>query len=75
MQARIVLALGVLGLLMGCSSPEASRARGGAAGGDVGNRARVELHEGSEIYYGTPVLIPAGARGGAAPGSRGRPAG
>ena len=74
--ARIVLAMGLVAILMGCSSPEASRARGGTPGGDVGNRARVELHGGSEIYYGTPVLIPDRARGGAASGSRGaRPAG
>ena len=74
-RVRIALAAAVVAALAGCGSPEASRARGGAAGADVGNRARVELHGGSEIYYGTPVLIPDRARG-AAPGGRGtRPSG
>jgi len=49
---------------VGCNSPEATRVRGGAAGGDVGNRGQVELHAGSEIYYKTPLLIPEQARGG-----------
>jgi hypothetical protein len=71
-----LLALVIASGAVGCGSPEASRARGGGAGGDVGNRARVELHGGSEIYYGTPVLIPGQARGGPAPASRGaRPSG
>jgi hypothetical protein len=74
--ARVVLAAVLLAGLTGCNSPEASRARGGGAGGDVGNRARLELHGGSEVYYGTPVLIPNQARGDAGSGSRGpRPSG
>ena len=39
--------------LAACASPEATRARGGGLGADVGNRdAVVEMHEGSVPYYG-----------------------
>ena len=73
---RLIVAAGILLFLTACNSPEASRVRGGSTGGDVGNRASVELHGGSEIYHRTPVLIPDRARGGTASGSRGaRPAG
>jgi hypothetical protein len=48
-----------LGLLAACDSPEASRARGTGPGGDVGNRGRVELHAGSDMYHGTPVVVSA----------------
>jgi hypothetical protein len=42
----------------GCTSPEARRTRGGGSGGDVANRPeQVRMHEGSQPYYGTPVLI------------------
>jgi hypothetical protein len=42
-----------------CSSPEASRTRGGGAGGDVGNRAAtVEIHAGAQPYYHTPCQLP-----------------
>lgn len=51
--------VGLLALLAACDSPEASRGRGTGAGGDVGNRGRVELHGGSQIYYGTPVVVSA----------------
>jgi hypothetical protein len=54
-----LLPLALAGLLAACDSPEASRSRGGGAGGDVGNRGRVELHGGSEMYYGTPVVVSA----------------
>jgi hypothetical protein len=44
----------------GCTSPEATRQRGGGPGGDPNNRpALVKMHEGSQQYYETPVLIPA----------------
>jgi hypothetical protein len=44
--------------LLGCGSPEASRTRGGGAGGDVGNRREVvRMHEGSRPYYRTPDRI------------------
>ena len=52
----------LLMLLMGlgaCTSPEASRTRGGGAGGDVGNRdAVVEIHDGAQPYYHTPCRLP-----------------
>ncbi len=52
----------VLLLLLGlgaCTSPEASRTRGGGAGGDVGNRdAVVEIHAGAQPYYHTPCRLP-----------------
>ena len=42
-------------LLAACSSPEATRTRGGGPGGDVGNwEPPVELHAGAEPYYDTP---------------------
>jgi hypothetical protein len=54
-----LLPLALAGLIAACDSPEASRARGVGAGADVGNRGRVELHGGSEMYYGTPVVVSA----------------
>jgi hypothetical protein len=54
-----LLALSFAGLLAGCDSPEASRSRGGGAGADVGNRGPIELHGGSQVYYGTPVVVSA----------------
>ncbi|HWP35791.1 MAG TPA: hypothetical protein VNM66_09355 [Thermodesulfobacteriota bacterium] len=56
--ARLVLVLLLIasGLLAACSSPEASRVRGGGPGADVGNRdAQVEMHAGSKPYYNTPL--------------------
>lgn len=42
----------------GCTSPEATRQRGGGPGADPNNRpALVRMHEGSQQYYETPVLI------------------
>jgi hypothetical protein len=51
----------LLGLLVGgCESPEATRARAGGAGADMGNRSEnVRMHEGSNPYYKTPQLSPA----------------
>jgi hypothetical protein len=44
--------------LGGCESPEATRTRGGGPGGDIGNRpTNVRMHEGSEPYWETPVVI------------------
>ena len=41
--------------LAACSSPEASRTRGGGAGGDPGNHgAVVRMHAGARIYNRTP---------------------
>ena len=52
----------LLMLLVGlgaCTSPEASRTRGGGAGGDGGNRdAVVEMHAGAQPYYHTPCRLP-----------------
>ena len=64
MQATVLLAVLALG---GCRSPEASRSRGGGAGGDVGNRPTsgnaaapgpVLMHEGSDPFWKTPVRHP-----------------
>jgi hypothetical protein len=53
----VVLALG----LGACSSPEATRTRGGGRGADVGNRgAVVEIHAGARPYYQTPCRIATG---------------
>jgi hypothetical protein len=42
----------------GCTSPEATRSRGGGAGGDVGNRPQnVKMHEGSDQFWMTPDRI------------------
>ena len=41
-----------------CHSPEATRKRGGGAGGDPGNRdAVVEIHQGAEPYHDTPCRM------------------
>ena len=63
----LLLGLAVVGLLAACESPEASRRRGVGAGADVGNHGRVDLHGGSEIYHGTPVVVSA-PKGATAPG-------
>jgi hypothetical protein len=44
-------------LLTACSSPEATRTRGGGPGADVGNRGSpVELHAGAQPYHNTPCV-------------------
>ena len=44
--------------IAGCTSPEATRQRGGGPGGDIGNRPeQVLMHEGSRQYWETPVRI------------------
>ena len=54
---RIVI-MGVL-LLLGCTSPEVTRTRGGGPGADVGNRQEVvRMHEGARPFENTPKLIP-----------------
>jgi hypothetical protein len=46
------------GLLVGCTSPESKRTRGGGPGADVGNRpAIVKMHEGSRPFWNTPDRI------------------
>ncbi|MCL6640130.1 MAG: hypothetical protein K6T92_02040 [Candidatus Rokubacteria bacterium] len=53
----LVLALAVLAATA-CTSPEATRQRGGGPGADPGNRGQVVLmHEGSRPYHDTPRLI------------------
>jgi len=59
MRRPLLVGLAVIGLLAACESPEASRHRGMGPGADVGNRGRMDLHSGSEIYYGTPVVVSA----------------
>jgi hypothetical protein len=45
----------ILAAVAACASPEASRARGGGAGADLGNHgAVVRVHAGNKIYYKTP---------------------
>jgi hypothetical protein len=57
---RLALLCGVLLGIVGCTSPEATRTRGGGPGADVGNRTEeVRVHLGSDPYWDTPVLIPA----------------
>ncbi|HEX6309626.1 MAG TPA: hypothetical protein VFZ69_15735 [Longimicrobiales bacterium] len=54
---RSAFALLLLGAAA-CYSPEASRERGGGAGGDTGNRDRlVEIHDGAEPYHRTPCRM------------------
>jgi hypothetical protein len=54
---RMVI-MGVL-LMLGCTSPEVTRARGGGPGADVGNRPEtVRMHEGARPFENTPKLIP-----------------
>ena len=49
----------VCAMVTGCTSPEATRQRGGGPGADSGNRpAQVLMHEGSRQYWETPLLIP-----------------
>lgn len=52
------LSLALAAALAACSSPEATRARGGGPGGDTGNRDElVRMHEGSDPYWQTPRLL------------------
>jgi hypothetical protein len=46
-------------LMLGCTSPEVTRTRGGGPGADVGNRQEsVRMHEGARPFENTPKLIP-----------------
>jgi hypothetical protein len=52
---RLSLAALLLLALAGCS-PEATRARGGGPGADVGNHgADVQIHGPTNPFYGTPI--------------------
>jgi hypothetical protein len=45
-------------LLAACASPEATRARAGGPGADVGNRAHVvRLHQGADPFWKTPRIV------------------
>jgi hypothetical protein len=52
---RSTVVLLVAAVAFGCTSPEATRTRGGGAGADVGNHPQgaVQLHAGNKMYYGT----------------------
>jgi hypothetical protein len=55
MPRRLGLTLGLAVVLAACTSPEATRVRGGGPGADPGNRSRVvQMHEGSRPYWNTP---------------------
>ena len=53
---RAIAAL-LVGAVLGCTSPEATRTRGEGPGADVGNHPRgpVQLHAGARMYTGTPT--------------------
>jgi hypothetical protein len=55
---RVALLVAACAVLTGCTSPEATRSRGGGPGADVGNRSKdVKMHEGSRPYWKTPERI------------------
>ena len=57
MRGAVALAVSLL-LFAGCSSPEATRTRGGGNGADVGNVGDVvQMHAGSRPYWNTPRLV------------------
>jgi hypothetical protein len=51
----LIVLLLVAGGALACTSPEATRSRGGGAGADVGNHGKgaIQIHAGDQIYYGT----------------------
>lgn len=58
MPRLLIALLAACAVTGGCISPEATRSRGGGAGGDVGNRPEtVKMHEGSDPYWNTPDRI------------------
>jgi hypothetical protein len=66
--ARRILALAPLAavtmLATGCSSPEASRTRGGGPGADIGNRREtVIFHDGAQRYHRTPCVTKVECKG------------
>jgi hypothetical protein len=58
MSRRWAVALALVAALGACTSPEATRARAGGPGGDTGNHGHVvEMHEGSQPYWGARRLL------------------
>lgn len=69
----LLLAVAGCAAAAGCSSPEASRTRGGGAGSDIGNRpSEVKMHEGSEQFWRTPDRIGGAAHPPLEPASQAR---
>lgn len=55
---KLALLIIISAVIAGCTSPEATRSRGGGPGADLGNRGSVvRMHEGSRPYEDTPKLI------------------
>ena len=56
---RSLLVVLAAGAAVACTSPEATRSRG-ETGADVGNHPRgaVQLHDGAQMYFGTPTHGP-----------------
>ena len=54
---RLIVGLLLAGMGLGCTSPEATRTRGGGPGADIGNhpRGEVQIHAGADMYYRTPT--------------------
>jgi hypothetical protein len=45
--------------IVGCTSPETTRTRGGGPGADLGNRGEIlRIHEGAKPFEKTPKMIP-----------------
>lgn len=60
MTLKATAVMAFLLFVVGCTSPEATRTRGGGPGADVGNRGSIlDMHEGSKPFWKTPDLIPA----------------
>jgi hypothetical protein len=57
-RAAVLLWLALLlAMLAACTSPEATRSRGGGAGADVGNHGvPITFHDGAEPYHETPCV-------------------
>jgi hypothetical protein len=55
---KLTLWMIIAAVIAGCTSPEATRSRGGGPGADLGNRSSVvRMHEGSDPYEQTPKII------------------
>lgn len=55
----LILFVAVSLCVVGCTSPEMARTRGGGPGADIGNRDKfVQMHEGAKPFEKTPKIIP-----------------